>query len=188
MSFYIEDDRIMKKYTRGFSRKGNDIEIVVIHGAKGSAKGIIKWVLDGGMMPDGSKREDDYYKGIGLFHFINDRDGTVYRTMNEKNHLWTSQAQNDEYRIIAIENSRLTNTNSDPLTPEQNQSLPSFIYKLKLQYPKIHIIRTHDYYRRLLGIKPKPCPGKFDWPQFIDNMNMLNMKMKKVSDENYIIL
>lgn len=184
---YVDDIRIREKYSPGFSREGNDIEIIVIHAAMGSAKGIIEWMLSGAPMPDGSSRAADYYKAIGMFHFINDRDGTIHRVIDEKNAVWGSQAKGDERKIIAIENGKLRNDNSDPLTGEQYQSLASFIYALRIQYPTINRIRTHDFYRRKIGVHPKPCPGTFDWKLFLGKLALLGINAVQHEDGDYSI-
>lgn len=185
--WYYEDDRIMEKYSKGLSRSGHPITTIVLHAAMGRAKGIIQWMLDGGVMPDGSKREKDYYNAIGMFHFINDRDGTIYRVIDEINFVWGSQAKDEEVGIVAIENCKINNDNSDTLTEAQYQSLASFIYNLRMKYPTIYKIRTHDYYRARIGIKPKPCPGNFDWTLFENNMEFLNMKLTKIGECDYKI-
>lgn len=164
-------DKIRNKYP-GLPRKISEIYEIVIHGSGGgTAKGIIDW-----MASETCERRELYKQGIGLFHFMIDRNGDIYEILSPEAWAYHSESGIHDKGTIGIElvNSELLNAGE--YTEEQYESLDTLIEKVSDRF-EIFTLSTHDYNRRYYsGCKPKPCPGyKFDW----NKLNLENMKVLK---------
>ena len=152
-------DKIRNKYS-GLGRKVSDIKEIVIHGSGGgTAKGIIEW-----MASYNCERKELYKQGIGLFHFMIDRNGDTYEILSPEVWAYHSESGFHDHTTIGIELVNPELLNAGDYTDEQYESLNTLIEKITGRF-KIDIISSHDYNRKFYsGSKPKPCPGnKFDW-------------------------
>jgi|WetSurMetagenome_2_1015567.scaffolds.fasta_scaffold02376_16 N-acetyl-anhydromuramyl-L-alanine amidase AmpD len=159
MNSIIKITSIRQKYFEGFKRLNAPSE-VVIHGTGGgsTAQGMIDWMLSG-------EREEEYKKGIALFHYLNDRDGKIYEIIDPDNWVYHSSSGRHDAVTIGIEHLKPDALNKTALTEEQYDSTVEFLVFLINKYPITsiigHVMNTIKY------SGPKyvkvPCPGEFDW-------------------------
>ena len=161
----IEVKEIERLYTRGLKRTKKPVEIVV-HGTAGgsSAQGLIKWMT--GLINSKDKwekqRAADYLKGVALFHFVIDYDGTIYQLINPDNFVYHSQAGLYDSNTIGVELMNSKPKNAGTYTAEQYKALAELIEYLKRhRFPLITRISTHDFNAwTYSGLKKTtPCPG-----------------------------
>lgn len=158
----IKNEVIRKKYSYGFRRDKKDVTEIVLHATAGG--GTIKWMEDGGKMPNGETREADYKQGIALVHYHISRIGEITEIIDPLNYVYHSSSREHDQHTICIEIGKLKSDNSDLPTNEQYNSLLLLIEYLKYNFKNINKITTHDYCARVYsGLKPKPCPGILDW-------------------------
>lgn len=166
----IYDGRVFEKYfapiSSEFERDINDISEIVIHGTGGgqSAKGIIKWMLDG-------EREILYKKGIALFHYEIDRNGDIYQIIPDLNWVYHSSSGEHDKKTIGIELVNPVIFNRGPYTIDQYNSLFSLIKKFIGLY-SINYIAGHGANKLKYSGSYKECPGKFDWTLLEHNFNI----------------
>jgi N-acetyl-anhydromuramyl-L-alanine amidase AmpD len=181
----INDDRIFKKYFKAienqFARKVEDITEITIHGAGvgSSASAIIKWMLDGGIMPDGSMREVQYKKGISLFHSEVERNGDIYNILNLLFWCYGSSCGKHDRFCINIELINGHSENKNAYSEDQYISLFEQIDAYKGLFP-IKRITGHNYNARTYSGVIKTCPGNFDWDKLADSF-----KLKRIENDCY---
>ena len=150
----IIDNRLREKY-KGLERKPEDISEITIHGTGGgTARGIIEW-----MTSDACERAELYKKGIGLFPYMIDRNGTIYEIMPPVDWYYHSEAGAYDKHTIGIELVNDKINNAGDYTEHQYESLFKLIQLLCGTYA-IKKITSHDTNRRIYsGLGSKPCPG-----------------------------
>jgi len=152
----IKELRIREKFTKGFLR-GNNVYEIIIHGTGGgsTAEGMFNWMLTG-------ERQERYKQGIGLFHYLIDRQGKIYEIISPEMWVYHSGTGKHDSETIGIELINTSSKNLDEFTSKQYESL-DFLIDYLLQYYYIEIIEGHGQcQKRLTGIY-KQCPGNFDW-------------------------
>lgn len=169
---------IEDKYHRGFIRPAPPTEITLHSTASHpgtNAKSILTWMKNGGYMGIDKKigkpkyRRDEYMKGISLFHFIIDRDGTIYQLLDVMRWVYHSCSHNHDATTIGIEHVKLTTDNSDDWTPEQYKASLELCADLYRQFNTINKVTSHDYNSRTYsGLGEKPCPGPINWDLYRD--------------------
>lgn len=190
----IKDDRIFNKYfkdvSRTFKRKMEDINEIIIHGSGGSdtAKGIIKWMLDGGSLADGSNRIDDYKKGVSLFHFEIDDNGDIYEIVPIEYRCHHSSSGRHDKNTIGIELVQTGIDNKKKYSIYQYNSLFWLIKDIITKCP-IEVIAGHSVTKQIYSGSYKdnpPCPGNFDWKMLEDNFNVTKIRNEifKLNNKN----
>lgn len=151
------DTVIREKFHEGFERTTQP-GIVVIHGTSGG--GTLEWMRKGA-------RAADYRKGIGLFHYLIQRFGSIYEIIDPERYVRAAHApKEEEASMIHIEWLNPKPGNADHYTDQQYESFAWLVFDyLMLKYP-IRTIMTHQYSfdNHVGGRKDPPCPGpRFDW-------------------------
>jgi N-acetyl-anhydromuramyl-L-alanine amidase AmpD len=182
----IKDHRIFEKYFEPISEvfERENIREIVIHGTGGgaSAQGIIKWMLNGGVMADGSKREDLYKRGIALFHYLIDRNGDLYHLIPDRYWCYHSSSGRHDIKTIGVELVNTVSGNKGKYEVEQYDSLFSLIKKMMTLYP-IKYIAGHGGNKLNYSGSYKECPGeKFNWKMLEENFSL-----RKAAREIYIL-
>jgi N-acetyl-anhydromuramyl-L-alanine amidase AmpD len=173
----IQDYRVHDKYfasiSSEFSRNIADITEIVCHGTAGgqSAKGIIKWMLSG-------EREEEYKKGIALFHYEIDRNGDIYQIIPDLNWVYHSSSGRHDKKTIGIELVNPVIENKGKYTIDQYNSLFSLIKRMMQLYPIDHIA-GHGGNKLKYSGSYKNCPGEFDWVLLKRNFN-ISMETKEI--------
>jgi len=183
-----QDLNVREKYKSGWENKlrTHDITEIVIHATAGSttAEGILLWMMD-------DEKAHDYYQGIGLFHYLIDRDQeNIIEVIDPNYWTWHSSCRSHDEYTIGIELVNPSKTNRLPFTDIQYNSLFNLIFnKLLINYPTIKSIVSHDFnahtYSNLL---PKPCPGSFDWKKLEDELTKHNISFKTNYPQSYILV
>jgi N-acetyl-anhydromuramyl-L-alanine amidase AmpD len=147
---------IREKYTPGFLRPSKPIEIV-IHGTGGGASAdvMIKWIEAG-------ERATEYVKGIALFHYLVDFDGTTTEIISPDNWVYHSSSGSHDQLTIGIELMNKSAGNTNGYTDLQYGCLFNLITDLMDKYP-IKSIVGHGYNDLKYSGTDKACPGNFDW-------------------------
>ena len=106
-------------------------------------------------------------RGIGFYHYLIDRDGTVYKMLDE--HLWSyhSHAGKNDQQTVSISLINPHGLNNFQYTDEQYHALHELITDIQTRI-NIKMIDSHESRAlRFSGLKPPqitPCPGSgFDW-------------------------
>lgn len=183
---YTIDERVSKLYHKGYKRTCKPDEIV-LHGTAGGAtsKAIIDWMLslkeiyDKPALQQGKdweiKRVAQYLRGIGQFHLIIDRDGTVTQLYSPDVWVYHSESSRHDALTIGIELVNPLKKNAGDYTEAQYKALAKVIEDLKAKYPSINKITTHSYNALTYSNvkKSTPCPGdSFSFQRLIEHMNM----------------
>jgi len=143
-------------------------------------------------------RAERYRQGDGLFHYLIERNGTIYEIIDpDKYVLHASQSTRDRRSIgIEMENPN----NASPFTPAQYDSLEWLVFRyLGNRYPTITSIISHNKAKRRANgnTKGKYCPGKgFDWSRLETIMSSNGVSYTRIShpsdkhstaDEHYTV-
>lgn len=148
----VEIDTIIKKKWKqsGFKRPGF-VDTIVIHATGGG--NTLEW-----MRSSKNERAASYAKGIGLFHFLIQRDASIIQIIDPEFWVYHSHAGQADSRSIGIELEKYDPTNMIDINPKQMLALNALIYFLKSVYP-ITRIETHRYRARKYAGFPKwRCP------------------------------
>ena len=152
------DTIIRNKFHEGFTRKLGGPKEIIIHGTGGGYT--LEWMRNGG-------RAEQYYKGIGLFHYLIERDGKIWEIIHPDRWVYHSSRGRKDRRSIGIELENHSRTNQWDYSEAQYNSLFWLSFKyLKEMYPKIDVIMSHKraWQKASGGKKWKECPGPaFDW-------------------------
>jgi hypothetical protein len=181
----IKDDRIFLKYfasiAANFIRTDDTISEITIHGTGGfnSAPAELNWMM-------GGERQADYVQGIGLFHYIIDRDGMIYQIIPDEYWVHHSSSGHHDQFTLGIELVNPTTNNSGKYTLDQYNSLFDLI-KFAISKYNIFTIAGHSATcLKYSGIvkKPPKCPGDgFRWEMLESNFNA-----EKIEDERYKLI
>ncbi len=154
MNKLVIDYSVRKKFSPGLNRGKTIVKEIVVHGTAGgkSASGIIKWML-------GGERAAEYVRGVSLFHYIIDYDGTTYEIIDPKNWVYHSSSGIHDKETIGIELMNKSNTNSDGYTEEQYKALAELITYIGKSFAEIERITTHRYNINHYSNQDKICPG-----------------------------
>jgi N-acetyl-anhydromuramyl-L-alanine amidase AmpD len=160
------DNIIRNKYHEGFTRKLAKPKEIIIHGTGGGYT--LEWMRNGG-------RAEQYYKGIGLFHYLIERDGKIWEIIHPDRWVYHSCRGRKDRKSIGIELENFSRTNQWDYSDAQYEALfwLSFDYLYKM-YPKIDVIMSHKraWQKATKGKKYKECPGSgFDWKRVEAHMN-----------------
>jgi hypothetical protein len=173
---YVIDNRIRDKFHQGFTRSDLSVTHFVIHGTGGgnTAEGNIKWMLSGGLMPNGHTREAQYKKGQALFQLIADRDGKIIELINPHNWVYHSSTGRFDLHTIGIELTNPDRSNGGFYTEKQYQATACTYLWLSDIFPNMTTIQGHGTLKQEKTGSGKACPGTgFDWIKFnsilIDN-------------------
>lgn len=160
---------IREKYSQGFSRKNSDVTEFVIHGTGGgsSAKSLIRWMISG-------ERAEEYKKGIALFHYLIDRDGTVYNIIDPAKWVFHSGSGEHDIHTIGTELVNPTIGNIGSYTDIQYVNLAKLIFDMIKSFPGIKLITTHNYLQTKYSGFGKSCPGN------IFNFDKLKLELSKL--------
>ncbi len=164
----IVNTTIRDKYHQGFDRD-QPITEIVIHGTGGgaNAQGLINWMLNG-------ERAAEYQKGVGLFHYLNDRNGDIYEIIDPARWVYHSSSGIHDKYTIGIEHINPNPKNAAEYTDAQYTALEELILKLLDDYPLINTIVGHVQ-NTLKYSGPKyvkaPCPGNFNWTRLQTALN-----------------
>ena len=181
-SSIVKNLAISEKWFSGWKRDQKDVQEIVVHGTGGgsSAKALMNWMLSG-------ERATWYKQGIGLFHFIIDRDGTIYQIADIMKWFYHSSSGKHDKLTIGIECMNPDSNNKGDYTDAQYESLAwlSLDYLLKL-YPVNRIV-SHDYNFNTYSQGRKNCPGNFDWKKLEQAMTDRGVKFSEIITEAYKI-
>lgn len=176
---------VRDKYKVGWENKIREIDIseIVIHATAGgtTAEGVLLWVL-------GGEKAKNYLQGIGLFHYIIDRDeSNIIEVLDPNYWCWHSSSSSHDHGTIGIELVNPSKTNRLPFTEIQYKSLFDLIFdKLLIDYPTIKSIVSHDFNAKTFSNKPpKPCPGAFDWKRLEAELMIRNIIYTNDSPQSY---
>lgn len=153
---------IREKYTEGHKRT-KPVKYLVVHGTGGgrSAENLLAW-----MRNPNQKQQARYRRGVALFHYIIDRDGTVIEIIDPHNWVYHASIGKMDAGTIGVELLNPHRDNRSEYTQEQYQSLVELYDHLKGMFP-LQKIFSHRYAKQVLGGgKKKNCPGNFDWDKF----------------------
>lgn len=188
---------IRNKYHKGYKRKDSEVTHLIIHGTAGgqSAKSNLKWMMSGGYMGNGVYRSEQYSKGVALFHYIIDRDGTIYDIINPHNFVYHSSTGGNSSKqtgfdrnTIGIELTNPDRENHGYYTPQQYFSLVWLYTFLVDRFPKMKYIYGHGSIKREKTGKNKVCPGpNFDWKRFGSYLEQENISVN-ISDEKIKVI
>jgi len=174
------DSIIRNKYHQGFIRPPliGIVKEVIIHGTAGG--GTLGWMRSGG-------RAEQYYKGIALFHYLIERDGTIWEVIDPERWVYHSCRGGKDRNSIGIEMENTTRDNSGEYNEEQYLSLFWLIFEeLMGRFPDIGVLMSHKraWQKNSNGRYWKECPGTgFDWAKLEAFMN--DNSISFAHDPNY---
>lgn len=169
------DQAIRNKWHQGFERPAPPYEIV-IHGTGGG--GTYRYILDGG-------RSDEYKRGIALFHYLIDRDGTVTEIIDPDSWVYHSSSGRHDSKTIGIELLNPSHANDTEYTDRQYAALGLLLQELMGRYT-IRVIRGHSKSYEVFNGKKKPnpqCPGNFNWDYIANQLQLEGYKYNNGDDE-----
>lgn len=155
-------------------------DAIIIHGTSGP--GTLEFVRLG------MRESHKYAQGIGLFHDLIERDGTIWNLIDWDRWVFHSSSYLQDRSTIGIEMLNPARGNTDGYTLNQYKSLMEHIFDfLIVKYPSIHIIASHDRYaKKYSGLPPKPCPGPlFDWDRLESEMKNRGYSFDTNNEESY---
>jgi N-acetyl-anhydromuramyl-L-alanine amidase AmpD len=162
----VRNTSIRDKYTRGFERSAPP-RAIIIHGTGGG--GTLKWMENAAESRDGRDRvrAARYRRGIGLFHYLVERDGTAVEVIDPA--MWVAHSTSGDYDrgTVGIELLNPGFTNAAEYTEHQYAGLFSLVDMLMSMFPIRTIAGHHVTAVRYSGPASRkglpPCPGNFDW-------------------------
>lgn len=159
------DTMIRTKFHPGFERS-KPVSEIVIHGTGGG--GTLRYVRMGG-------RAEEYHRGVALFHYLIERDGTITEIIDPRRWVYHSSRGKADENTIGIELENLDFGNLGDYEAAQYRSLLWLIFEhLMKEYPSIDVIMSHSRsYEKYNGKKKTgvPCPGpEFEWNIVEDEM------------------
>lgn len=160
------DRKIREKYKSGWIKniRNKPVTELVVHGTAGTSTidGLLTWMYQG-------ERAKNYYKGIGLFHYLigrNEKPNIIEVISPEYYVLHSTSGSKHEKGTIGVELINPSKTNRDPYTDAQYVSLVDLFDKILYPvFPQINRIVGHIYnIMKFSREEPKACPGNgFDW-------------------------
>lgn len=180
--YIIKDEIIRKKFKgghqwmngqklvfdEGFERT-MDVGWFVIHGTAGG--GTLNWVRNA---DPNSPRGQRYARGVALFHYLIERDGTVHEIIDPSKWCLHASIWKLDSGTIGVEMVNPDWGNKDDYTDEQyNSLLELYNYLRGGDYPDMDVMLSHNRCKQkvnyeMKGLTPprvaKACPGPgFDW-------------------------
>jgi len=157
---------VRERFFGGFDRNVAPSKIV-IHGTAGGGSGgkpgqpggLLKWMMSG-------ERETEYEAGIGLFHYLIERDNDVWEIIDPEKWVYHSGTGREiDSRTIGIELVNRDSSNMGDYTNGQYEALDTLIGELLNKYHIDEIVGHGAIYQRIRGkIKRLACPGpSFTW-------------------------
>lgn len=171
----IKEEVIREKYTQGHKRT-LPVKYLVVHGTGGgrNAKNLLAW-----MRNPNKKQQARYRRGVALFHYIIDRDGSVTEIIDPHNWVYHSSIGEMDAGTIGVELMNPSKSNSTAYTDEQYKSLVELYDYLKGKFP-LEKIFSHRYAKQVIGGHGrKNCPGNFDWDRFSKDIQEFTEKADK---------
>lgn len=162
---YVIDDRIRNKYHAGFNRQDDIITHFIVHGTAGgqTAESNLKWMLSGGAVPDGTTRENQYRRGVCLFHAIIDRDGKIIEIINPHKFVYHSSSGTFDSHTIGVELTNPDRTNGGSYTDMQYKALAKYYLWLSEIFVNMKTIEGHGAIKQEKTGTYKFCPGAFSF-------------------------
>lgn len=163
---YKLDTRIRDKYNQGFVRRDDEVTHLIVHGTGGGRKAedCIKWMINGGDLGGGKSRESQYRRGVALFQFLIDRDGTVIELLNPHKWVYHSSTMDFDRHTIGVELINPDRSNGGHYTDNQYLSLVQLYTFLRERFRNMYYITGHGSIKRQRTNKTKACPGDgFNW-------------------------
>ena len=166
---------IFQKFHPGFARVDSP-HLITLHGTGGGvdAEALFKWYETLPTLTDkwSINRTANLNRGIGMYHYLIDRDGTVYEMLNELKWAYHSHAGRNDRATLGIELINPDRSNGFQYTDEQYTALNNLISNINLRHT-IKGIESHNYrarrYSNLVPPAVTPCPGVgFDWERLND--------------------
>jgi hypothetical protein len=182
----VKNTSIREKYTEGLDRELKGVEQIVneivIHGTGGGASGdaMIKWMM-------GGERGREYARGIALYHYLVDYDGTVTEIIDPKKCVFHSSSGVHDIHTIGIEMMNKDPQNRNPYSDAQYKSLLALVIELLKANSKIVTIVGHGQNAKKYSSAYKQCPGpRFDWKKLADELTdfkyVYKMGEEKITD------
>lgn len=177
---------IRNKYFKGYDRTSNGQEVmvneIVIHGTGGgaSADAMIKWMM-------GGERGKEYARGVALYHYLIDYDGTVIEIIDPKKWVYHSSSGSHDMKTIGIEMMNRDPQNRNPYTEAQYKALLELLIELLRANSLIETIVGHGQNAKKFSSAYKQCPGpRFDWKKIADELTFFKyvykMGEEKITD------
>lgn len=162
-----------------FGRNLKDISEIVIHGTGGgtNAASLLRWILAG-------ERAEEYKKGIGLFHYLIDRDGTIYKLYSLEKWMYHSSSGQHDKCTVGIELMNPSTNNQVEYTVEQYKSLAELV-KAANGLATIKTIVGHGFNKQKYSGLYKVCPGRFDWFNFGEILDKMGMSFTAAGEALY---
>lgn len=161
MSLKIHKDTIIRnKFFDGYART-LPITWFVIHGTGGG--GTLRWMRY--QVKLNSKRGLKYQRGVGLFHYLIERNGMIWEIIDPDMWVWHASVGNIDGGTIGVELLNPSPFNRKKYTVEQYDALLALYTHLRTKkYPKMDIMISHNRAKQKISGRTKKCPGKgFDW-------------------------
>ena len=157
------DTIIRNKFFKGYNRS-KPVTWMVIHGTGG--KGTLRWMRD--LVKFKSRRGLRYQKGIGLFHYLIETDGTIWNIIDPNKWVWHASIGQYDGGTIGVELENTHRANRNPYSEMQYNSLLALYNHLRFNgYPKMKTMISHNRAKIKINhgrLGGKECPGKgFDW-------------------------
>ena len=159
----IVDYTVTDKWHKGFDRHLEDITEAVVHhtASEGTWEGLKNWMMEG-------ERAAEYKRGIALFHFVVEKDGSIVK-LGPISKWWhhSSSGQHDKYSV-GIELIH----KEGAFTDEQYESLLWLVTEyLSFHCANYERIVSHKYNAKYYSDREKYCPGQyFDWERLKGNV------------------
>jgi N-acetyl-anhydromuramyl-L-alanine amidase AmpD len=148
--------KIREKYHEGFKRNTSKINEIVVHqtGGGNNTNALLRWMFNSG--------RKGYSKGIALFHYVIDIDGSVTEVIDPDNWVYHSSSGRHDKKTIGIEIMCSDRNNEKEPNSKQYKALFKLFVYLRESYPITKIV-GHGYNKRKYSNADKNCPGDFNW-------------------------
>ncbi len=151
---------VAELYTPGFERT-KPVTTIVDHGTAGG--GTRRWVMDAHRNAE-SAQYRNYCRGIALFHFLIEPDGTVVKLIDPQRWVYHASIGGLDAGTIGIEWQNGDPANRAPYTPEQYAAGAELYAEMLELFPSLNRRVGHGQMKKLVSGGWKECPGPgFDW-------------------------
>lgn len=175
-----QDYSVTEKWHKGWARSPDSVTEVVIHHTDGigNIETLKKWML-------GGERKKQYVKGISLFHFAVDREGSIWKAGPVSRWWYHSCSGRHDRFTVGIENIHKTG----PFTDAQYESLCWLLFEYMPHFcPSFCRIVSHDYNYSTYSNGKKGCPGPyFDWKRLESEMSKRNITFDTGGFDDYTL-